>query len=152
MSFQYERPPHLTTHIHSLWLHHRDPYLRLGPFACELQLHKPEIAVIHNFMLQNECRSIINETDGKMAASPLFIPSADGFVNGRSSKMTFLSDEKYPIMKHISQRVQLITKFNLNNEKFASENFKVMNYGLGGKITGHWDSTAMFTGMNDFQL
>ena len=40
----------------------------------------------------------------------------------------------------LSRRIQLITKFSLINEKYASENYKVMNYGLGGAVKTHWDS------------
>ena len=40
----------------------------------------------------------------------------------------------------ISKRIQLITRFNLLNDKYASENFKIMNYGMAGKVQAHWDS------------
>ena len=42
----------------------------------------------------------------------------------------------------ISKRIELVTRLNLYNEQFASENYQIMNYGIGGKITPHVDSIA----------
>ena len=42
----------------------------------------------------------------------------------------------------ISNRIELVTRLNLYNEQFASENYQIMNYGIGGKITPHVDSIA----------
>ena len=42
----------------------------------------------------------------------------------------------------LSKRIQFVTRFKINEEKYASENFKVMNYGLGGTIQIHWDSVG----------
>ena len=36
----------------------------------------------------------------------------------------------------------LVYRYQLYNNKYASENFQIMNYGLGGKISGHADSTG----------
>ena len=33
-------------------------------------------------------------------------------------------------------------RYQLFSDKYASENFQIMNYGLGGKISGHADSTG----------
>lgn len=49
----------------------------------------------------------------------------------------------------ISRRIELVTRFNVSGEKYASENFKVMNYGLGGTIQKHWDSTGNFSSKLD---
>ena len=42
--------------------------------------------------------------------------------------------------KAISQRIEWATELKLRHETFASENFQVMNYGIGGKISPHVDA------------
>ena len=43
----------------------------------------------------------------------------------------------------ISKNIELITKTYLKNDQYASENFQVMNYGIGGKISGHVDTVGL---------
>ena len=51
-------------------------------------------------------------------------------------------NEKLVLAAMISNRIELVTGLNLYNEQFASENYQIMNYGIGGKITPHVDSIA----------
>ena len=44
----------------------------------------------------------------------------------------------------LSRKIERATKFNLYNEKFASENYQIMNYGIGGTISPHVDSDSVF--------
>ena len=128
--------------IFCIWLHHENPYLKLGPFHCEFKLKIPEIILIHNFTYKDEVSRIIQRTKGKLVATPLFRNFSQTVSNARTSKMMYLSEGVDSEAKSMADRIQLITKFKLHNEKFASENFKVMNYGLGGKVQGHWDASG----------
>ena len=49
----------------------------------------------------------------------------------------------------LTKRIQLVTRFNLLTEKYSSENYKVMNYGLGGTLQRHWDSVGNLSGNLD---
>ena len=40
----------------------------------------------------------------------------------------------------LSKSIELALKLRLSHEKYASENFQIMNYGIGGKISPHIDS------------
>ena len=40
----------------------------------------------------------------------------------------------------VSKSIELALKLRLSHEKYASENFQIMNYGIGGKISPHIDS------------
>ena len=40
----------------------------------------------------------------------------------------------------ISNRIEWLTQLKLKHEQFASENFQLMNYGIGGKISPHVDA------------
>ena len=53
-----------------------------------------------------------------------------------------MNENLVPKAMLISKRIELVTKLKLNDEKYASENYQVMNYGIGGKIAYHSDSTG----------
>ena len=54
----------------------------------------------------------------------------------------YLNERQTKSTKSLSDRIDLATKFRTYAEKFASENYQVMNYGIGGSIVGHLDSTG----------
>ncbi len=45
--------------------------------------------------------------------------------------------------RRLSDRVAAAMDFDVYGERYASENYQVMNYGLGGSITGHLDSVGV---------
>lgn len=45
----------------------------------------------------------------------------------------------------LSNRIQNATLFDIHKENFDSENYQVMNYGIGGTISGHVDSNGNHT-------
>ena len=55
-----------------------------------------------------------------------------------------MSERKQDVAKRLSDKVQLAMRFNIYKRFFDSENYQVMNYGIGGIITGHLDSTGKF--------
>lgn len=46
----------------------------------------------------------------------------------------------------ISKRIEIVTRFKLYQDMFSSENYQVMNYGIGGKISPHIDSIGQVFG------
>ena len=71
------------------------------------------------------------------------------FSKARTSKVRYLNEKKWQVAMKISRRIEIITKFNICNEWFSSENYQVMNYGIGGKISQHYDSRGQIFGTND---
>ena len=58
----------------------------------------------------------------------------------RTSKVMYMNEKFVPMAMDLSKKVSQITGFKMKEEKFASENFQIMNYGIGGRITMHLDS------------
>ena len=56
----------------------------------------------------------------------------------------YMNEHLVPEAMTISRKIERATKFNLYNEKFASENYQIMNYGIGGTISPHVDSESVF--------
>ena len=54
-----------------------------------------------------------------------------------------MNEKLVPSAMKISQRIELATKLKLYSERYASENYQVMNYGIGGKIAPHSDSIGV---------
>ena len=58
----------------------------------------------------------------------------------RTSKVMYMNERLVPLIRPISKRITLATKFKMKEEFYASENFQIMNYGMGGRIEGHLDT------------
>lgn len=59
--------------------------------------------------------------------------------------MLYLNERKEPIAAQLSQKVELAMRFVLYKDYMDSENYQIMNYGIGGTISGHVDSPGEFT-------
>ena len=52
----------------------------------------------------------------------------------------YLNERLVPQAMKLTEKVEQATRFKLYTERYASENYQIMNYGIGGKISGHTDS------------
>ena len=116
-------------------------FLRLAPFKIEFQHDNPEIGLIHDFLTPEETQKIKKMAEGKMKSTPYFTTSGPkDYSKDRTSKVMYMNEFVVPEAMAISKRIELVTNFQLSTKKFGSENFQIMNYGLGGMISGHVDS------------
>ena len=140
---QLQRNPALDKNLKCIWLNHGNPYLKLGPWNYEWLHQNPEIALVHNLISENESLRMRELARGKMKSTPYTIGGEETtFSKGRTSKVMYMNEKRVPIAMAISKKIELATRFKLSHEQFASENFQVMNYGIGGKISGHTDSAG----------
>ena len=65
----------------------------------------------------------------------------DSYSMGRTSKVKYANERLVPETMVLSKRIELSTRFNLFHEHYASENYQIMNYGIGGKISSHLDES-----------
>ena len=40
--------------LNCFWLHHENPFLKLGPFKLELKNKRPEVSYVHDMVSQKE--------------------------------------------------------------------------------------------------
>ena len=77
-----------------------------------------------------------------MRSTPLLLTEKVAtYTQYRTSKVMYMNEEIYPTANTFSARLNLALKFNVTS-RFGSENYQVMNYGLGGTIISHLDSTG----------
>ena len=60
----------------------------------------------------------------------------------RTSKVMYMNELLVPEAMRLSKKVEQVTRFKLKDDKYGSENFQVMNYGIGGRISTHLDSVG----------
>ena len=53
-----------------------------------------------------------------------------------------MNEQLVPEAMRLSKKVEQVTRFKLKDDKYGSENFQVMNYGIGGRISTHLDSVG----------
>ena len=51
-----------------------------------------------------------------------------------------MNEHKEDVARRLSDKVELAMRFNVYRNYLDSENYQVMNYGIGGTISGHVDS------------
>lgn len=139
----FQRSAKLDIGLKCQLLHQKDPYFRLGPMKYErLNLH-PEVNYIFDFISDEEIDKIISKAKGKLYTTPYLIDGKVHYASKyRNSKVKYIN-EKGKMDKNafkISQRIEQMTKFSLLQRSFDSENYQIMNYGLGGRISRHTDS------------
>merc|ERR1711963_1164145 len=67
----------------------------------------------------------------------------------RTSKVTYINENLNENAKKISRAIELVTRSFLKKQKYDSENFQVMNYGMGGLISAHVDSNNWITNQDN---
>ena len=125
-------------------LHYNDPYLKLGPFKLEIVRIEPFIGVFRDMHSRKEVEDIKEGAKGRMKATPLTVGNDDEktvltYTRRRSSKVVYQSETLRPVLERTSRRISMATKLILTGETMASENYQVMNYGMGGTIKVHTD-------------
>ena len=125
-------------------MHHGNPYHRLGPFKYELLHLDPEIGLYHQLISVQESENVKDLARGKMRSTPYVVDSKnEPFSKSRTSKVMYMNEKLVKEAMAMSNKVEWATRFRLKDEKYGSENYQVMNYGIGGKITPHVDSPGV---------
>nr|XP_040583142.1 prolyl 4-hydroxylase subunit alpha-2-like isoform X1 [Lepeophtheirus salmonis]XP_040583150.1 prolyl 4-hydroxylase subunit alpha-2-like isoform X1 [Lepeophtheirus salmonis] len=134
------RSPSDEVQLKSFYLHHNDPYLKLGPFKVEVNNIEPSLIVIKDFIFDREGESYRNYAEDKLSRS--FSLSNDGnrqVTLTRTSKQTWLFEKNLTISKIITKRIELATGL-VAETLYGNEPYQVANYGLGGVYNSHMDS------------
>ena len=83
---------------------------------------------------------------GNMETTPYLVGGKvlkkSSFTKLRTSKVMYMNELLVPEAMALSKKVSQITRYRLKEETYASENFQIMNYGIGGRISTHLDSSG----------
>ena len=64
------RPPKLNKDVKCLWLDHKNPFLKIGPFKFELLHENFEIGLVHDLITKEESINIQKLAKSKMKTTP----------------------------------------------------------------------------------
>ena len=154
------------------YLHHNDPYLKLGPFLEEQVSKIPYSVIIHNFLNEAEIQYLIDEARPGLSNQRSYVTNSgainyneinSGKVRRFVSKtvQTWLSEAEWPplvkfedwvgkryikilspLLWRLNKKISLATQM-VTNTHWSTTNYQITNYGLGGLCESHIDPVGI---------
>ncbi|XP_023332537.1 uncharacterized protein LOC111704516 [Eurytemora carolleeae] len=134
------RSTSLDKDVKCTYIHYRDPYLLLGPFKLENLNLDPPVGIFRDFYTIRECESIKKRGRGNVKSTPFQGRGRTEYYNTqRVSKRVHLKEDGFKEGMSSSKRISLATKWIVHTQKWASDEYSLINYGIGGQIEVHVD-------------
>ena len=126
---QFVRPAYLEKNLHCIFLHHGNPFLKMGPFKYECLNKQPSIGFVHDLISKLEASQVKIIARKKMKATPYWTGDhQDTYSRWRTSKVMYINERQNSNAKRISRKIELVTNCILAQNRYDSENFQVNNY------------------------
>jgi prolyl 4-hydroxylase len=135
------REPALDTNLKCRLKRSGNPYFKIAPLKVEVASHDPYIVIIHDFITYNQTDHLIELGKPKLLRSKhrhQGVGTSDIASQKRISQNAWIKDWEDPILRSITERVQVVTGLKASEPKEA-EDYQIANYGLGGLYVPHTD-------------
>lgn len=159
------------------FLHHHNPYLRLGPFKIEVASKAPLIMVFHDFLTKSELEFLIEYSRPRLSRGRFYNPynqALDAGLNEgkkvtrivQKSVQCWIGDLEYQTYHdnldeferdfnytiHFPNLFRLTQRMELatglnTTAKYATTEYQTTNYGLGGLCETHYDPHGYIEGV-----
>ena len=109
-----------------IFLHHENPFLKIGPFKYEFLNKGPSIGFVHDMISNRYVTKLKQDSRSTLKSTPY--NSGEGYSTysrWRTSKVTYINEKLNWNANKISQNIKLVTKCFLKDHKYDSENFQV---------------------------
>ncbi|KAH9513614.1 Prolyl 4-hydroxylase, alpha polypeptide [Bulinus truncatus] len=118
------------------------PYYR---FKEELLSIQPFVSVIYDFVSDRESEHFISVAKDNLERGLVYnLDGTDGITVGRTGQVGWIDDFQSDVARNISLRIQhltgLITSNILRYGPKNGESFQIVNYGISGHYTFHYDA------------
>ncbi|XP_059085836.1 prolyl 4-hydroxylase subunit alpha-1-like [Tigriopus californicus] len=134
---------HQTKNERCFLSHFGNPGSYLSPFKYEQLQSSPLVGMFHDFASEFQTSALKEASKVRLKTTPLNVQNEiRDFTDLRSSKVAYFHDQDHPTAQKMSQKIEKALNFHLSTEFYASENYQIMNYGVGGNIVGHLDSVG----------
>ena len=121
---EFIRPAYLDINTKCQYLHHNNPYMKLGPFKYELLHPGPEIGYLHDFVSSSETEAIKTHASGKMKSTPYKSDSKyTSYSRYRTSKVMYINDNMHTEARKISDKIEQVTHTVLKKTKIGKVNY-----------------------------
>ncbi|CAG2115470.1 unnamed protein product, partial [Medioppia subpectinata] len=131
------------------------PFLRLTRIKVEEMYKRPQILVIHDFMSENETKTMISMTKPSLRRLKVVknnesnkSDSDKEGLNIRVANGNWLYDRSDRVLQTVSRRIGAITGLNTS----YAEPYNVVKYSVGGYYDYHYDSSNAYRESNGSQL
>merc|ERR1719150_2040944 len=101
------------------------------------------VAQIHNIVSPAEMEAVKEKTKKRLKTTPYLTgQELQEFSYDRTSKVHYLSERTDNLTRRLTKRLELAMAYNIYvaDRPYVSENYQIMNYGIGGKIGLHLDT------------
>lgn len=107
------------------------------PFKVEVVHSDPEVLIIHDVISDREIETLKSIAKPLLRRATMFnVDRRSGMAgNDRTSQYAWFEDKDHPLIKVLNRRIGYMTGLSM---RFA-EKIQVMNYGLGGHYSTHYD-------------
>jgi len=130
-------PADLLAKLKCRYVHHNNPFLKIGPLKEEEAFLKPRIVLYRDVLTDDEIEVI-----KKLAQPRLKRATVQNYKTGeletahyRISKSAWLRETEHDSIAAVSRRVELMTSLTTS----TAEELQVVNYGIGGHYEPHFD-------------
>ena len=153
------------------YLHHFDPYLRLGPFKVEVVKRSPYISILHDLLTEAEIQWMVEYSiprlsrerdNSKLPVEPKYVMNDKKkrrlihktvqcwirdieYDDYNEANDRFNYTINFPLMFKLSKKLELATQMNVTG-KYSATDFQTTNYGLGGLCEKHLDPHGYIEG------
>ncbi|XP_043655490.1 prolyl 4-hydroxylase subunit alpha-1-like isoform X2 [Drosophila teissieri] len=144
-------PHESSTRLHCFYNFTTTPFLRLAPLKTEqIGLH-PYVVLYHKVLSAREISMLIGKAAQNMKNTRVHRERKAKTSRGRTAKGYWLKKESNELTRSITRRIVDMTGFDLAD----SEDFQVINYGIGGHYFLHTDyfdfASSNYTGKRSRQ-
>ena len=159
-------PPVLNLEHKCRFLHHQDPYLKLGPFKEEQISLIPYVVVFHDILSDLEIDYLIEESRPNLSRTRIYNDNSGRTGNNKKgvrivskTVQAWLTEAQYPqfnvsnpnwyvgknyekiihpVLWKLSKKIQLATQLRTDSQ-LSGTSMQVTNYGLSGLCETHMD-------------
>ena len=143
------RPPSKDSHLKCVYLHHNRPDLLIGPFKYEPVHDSPHVGMFREFYSNKECNELVDfssQSQDNLKSPEWNSIDQDGntitnyYVSHRISKRQNIEEGDHNMTSTSSKRISQSTQWVVNQRPgLSSEQYHLINYGIGGTIDVHVD-------------
>ena len=148
------------------FIHHFNPYMKVGPFHLEIHLYWPFRAVFHEILGETEMAALIQSSVPQLSAARVKNSSVfEQSVLAQFKDIEYSEEEVFDkisadhetpkwnimplndpyrftvsdtILFRVSKRIEMATNLNVT-KRYASTIYQTTNYGLAGMVERHFD-------------
>ena len=143
------RPPSKDSNLKCVYLHHNRPDLLIGPFKYEPVHDSPHVGMFREFYSNKECNELVDfssQGQDNLKSPEWNSIDQDGntitnyYVSHRISKRQNIEEGDHNMTSTSSKRISQSTQWVVNQRPgVSSEQYHLINYGIGGTIDVHVD-------------